>query len=213
MGDITALAREQAQKQIIQGQTLIDQIQIKMKKVVDEFAAGEISREQFQKIYEHYQAQIVLAAQMMMDADSLATMEPTAGETMAIRKGLTAKAKAMTVYYHATGLLLETIGDFDVPVALISPTLNNIGTQVAAGNKVDTRVEKFNNEWLLYMPGKYSTAVMLLSHEPAVRQISIMESMHRDFEGANDNILKSGQADGGALVYPFQAIVRRSVTK
>jgi hypothetical protein len=213
MADITTLAREQAQKQIAEGQTLIDTIQGKMKKIVDEFAAGEISREQFQKIYEHYQGQIVLAAQMMMDADSLSTAELNPGETMAIRKGLTAKAKAMTVYYHATGLLLETIGDFDVPVALISPTLNNIGSQVSAGNKVETRVEKFNNEWLLYMPGKYSTAVMLLSHEPAARQISIMENMQRDFEGANENILKSGHAEGNALVYPFKAVVRRSVAK
>src|SRR5687768_17091903 len=175
-----------AQKQITQGQTLLDQIQGKIKKLIDEFARGEISREQFDKIYEHYQSQIMMATQMMLEADSMAMLGSlTPGETIAIRKGLTAKAKAMTVYYYATGLLLETIGDFDAPIALLSVKLNNIADQVRLGEKLDVIVDKLGDDWVLYVPGKYSTAVMLFSHEPAGRQNGIIQRMHHDFERAN----------------------------
>src|SRR6185369_12963966 len=108
-----------------QGQVLLEQIRTKMNKIVDEFAQGEISREQFNSIYEHYQSQMIMAMQMS-DADVVSNPANAPRETIALRNSLTAKAKAMTVYYHATGLLLETIGDFDVSIARIAPTLNNI---------------------------------------------------------------------------------------
>ena len=211
MVDHITLVQDSVQKQVTQGQEVISLIQGKMKRTVDEFAQGEISREQFHKIYEHYQSQLVMAAQMVAEADSLATLAP--GETIALRRGLTAKAKAVTIYYHATGLLLETIGEFDAPAALISPLLNNIGEQTQRGKVMPTRSEKFQNEWLLFVPGKYSTAVVQLSNEPAGRQIAILEGMHRDFETANNLSLKSGDADSTMLVYPFQSFVRRSVRK
>ncbi len=204
-------ARINSSKQLAQAQGIIDTVQAKMHKVVDEFAQGEISREQFQKIYEHYQNQIILAAQMAAEADSLLGIEMTPGETIAIRSKLVAKAKAMTVYYHATGLLLETLGDFDVSVARIAPTLNGISNQVHRGRNAEVRTEQIGGEWVLFVPGRYSTAVMLFSHEPAVRQVTLIENMHHDFETANQTALKSGQADGTKLVYPFESFVRRSV--
>src|SRR5258708_16218321 len=156
MADIIA-AREFAQQQVTQAQTLIEQIQGKMHKVVNEFSQGDISREQFEKIYEHYQAQILMAAQMAADADTLSIGELTPGETVAIRSKLMGKAKAMTVYYHDTGLLLETIGDFDVSVAKIAPTLNNIGAQASHGGKAPAHTEKSANGWLLFVPRRFST--------------------------------------------------------
>jgi len=200
-------------RQIAQGQAMIEQVRTKLRKVVDEFAQGEISREQFNQIYEHYQSQILMAAQLMADADAITGAPLSPQETYAIRSALTAKAKAMTVYYYATGLLLETIGDFDVSIAVIAPILNEIKTNVQAGQQVATRTDKLGDHWLLYVPGKFSTAIMLLSNEPAVRQIALIETMHRDFEVANEAALKSGNADGTTLVYPFKSFVRRSVRK
>jgi hypothetical protein len=214
MADMATLTgQQQALKHIEQAQSLIDQIQGKIRKVVEEFACGEVSREQFNSIYEHYQSQMMMAAQMMAEADTLNAAAMAAGETFAIRSKLTAKAKAMTVFYHATALLLETIGDLDIPVNHLSPRLNNICDQVQAGLKVETHTEKLGNEWLLYVPGKYSTAVLLLSNEPAGRQIGIIEQFHRDFETANDAALRSGRADSSKLVFTFQSFVRRSSKK
>ena len=206
------LARIMSSKQLAQAQEIIDTVQGKMRKVVDEFAQGDISREQFQEIYEHYQNQIMMAVQMAAEADATVDgLQLTPGETFAIRSKLVAKAKGMTIYYHATGLLLETLGDFDISVAKIAPCLNSICDQVHRGRTADVRTEKMADEWVLYVPGRYSTAVMLFSHEPSVRQISVIENIHRDFETANYTALKSGHADGSKLVYPFKSFVRRSV--
>ncbi|HLY25946.1 MAG TPA: hypothetical protein VKQ72_06380 [Aggregatilineales bacterium] len=206
-------AQDIARNQIAQGQAVIEQVRTKMGKLVDEFARGDISREQFNQVYEHYQSQIVMATQLMIDADAMKGMTITPQETFAIKSALSAKAKAMTVYYHATGLLLEIIGDFDVPVAHISQKLNDLSEKVSAGQKVETQAEKRGDQWLLYVPGKYSTTVMLVLHEPAARQIGIIETMHRDFELANEVALRSGHADGASLVYPFQSFVRKSVQR
>ena len=204
--------RDATKTQVGPGQALMDQIRAKMNKIVDEFAQGEISREQFNQIYEHYQSQMVMAMQMNDTTIPDGTLG-AAKETIALRNSLTAKAKAMTVYYHATGLLLETIGDFDVSVARIAPELNKISASIQAGQKLPPCSDKQGDQWLLYVPGRYSTAVMLFSNEPSGRQTNIVENLHRDFEVANEAALKSGHADGTTLVYPFQLFVRRSMRK
>jgi hypothetical protein len=204
--------RDAINTQVGPGQALIDQIRTKMNKIVDEFAQGEISREQFNQIYEHYQAQIVMAMQVS-DTNLTDGALGSPKETIALRNALTGKAKAMTVYYHATGLLLETLGDFDVSVARIAPELNKLSASIQEGQKVPPRSDKQGDQWLLYVPGRFSTAVMLFSNEPSARQINIVENLHRDFEVANEVALRSGQADGTTLVYPFQLFVRRSMRK
>ncbi|MCC7447079.1 MAG: hypothetical protein IT324_06665 [Anaerolineae bacterium] len=193
------------------GQILLEQIQARMRKAVDEFARGEISREQFQQIYEHYQGQLLLTAQMTSDTDSALPSELAPGQTIAIRRKWSAVAKAMAVYYPATGLLLETIGDFDVPVARLTPGLNHLNECMERGIGVRSRVECFGTEWLAFIPGKYSTSIMLFTNEPSARQIAFVEDMHRDFETANYTALRSGRADGANLVYPFLSFVRKSV--
>lgn len=208
----SAPEREIIKTQTAPGQALLDQIRTKMNKIVDEFAQGEISREQFNQIYEHYQSQMVMAMQMS-DTSVPDSSLGNAKETIALRNALTAKAKAMTVYYHATGLLLETIGDFDVSVAQIAPELNRLSATIQSGKKLPPKSDKQGDQWLLYVPGRYSTAVMLFSNEPSGRQTNIVENLHRDFEVANEAALRSGHADGTTLVYPFQLFVRRSIRK
>ena len=46
-----------------------------------------------------------------------------------------------------------------------------------------------------------------------MRQIAIVQNMHRNFETANQAALRSGQTNSSKLVYPFLSFVRRSVGK
>ncbi len=207
----TFTAQNKVQQQLAERQAFIEQVQQKMHTVANEFAAGEISREQFHRLYEHYQGQIVFAVQLLAEADGTILAGLPAGETIALRKQLTAKAKAMAVYYHATGLLLETIGDFDVPVLSLAPILNDRSDRAESGTLPPPQVKALGSDWLLFISGKYSTSIMVFSHEPAARQIAIIENMHRDFEAANGTALRSGRADASKLVYPFQSFVRKSV--
>jgi hypothetical protein len=207
------MATDNAQK-VATAQKLIEQVTEKLRSVVREFAAGEISQEQFHGIYEHYQGQMLLAAQLASEAD-LASQGalPTPGETIAIRSRLAAKARAMAIFYYATGMLLETLGGLDIPVAETAPILNEIRQKYLKGEEVDVRTERIGKEWLLFVPGAYSVTVMLFSHQPATRQIEMIENMHRDFEKANEAVLKSGSIDGSKLAYPFQMFVQKSIAQ
>lgn len=216
MPDVEQTGKKDAKQQKAEGEAFIEQVQLKMRKIVDEFSRGEISREQFHEIYERYQTQIIMATQLIAEADmtALAASNLSPGETIAIRKRLTAKARAVMIFYHNTGTLLETLGDFDVPATSInklSSVLNEIFGRAQSGEMVESRTERFEPDWLLFVPGKYTTAVMLFSHEPAAQQRTIIERMHRDFEIANINALQGGNANPDKLVYPFLLFVRRSI--
>lgn len=192
---------------------LIEQVQGKMRKLADEFAAGEINGEQFYKIYEHYQVQINLASAMIAEADVLSLGNFTSSETIAIRKKLTGKAKAAAVYYHETSQFLETIGDFELPVAMLTTALSAIVDQVQSRGTAEPVTQQVGRDWVLFVPGRFSTAIMVFSNEPVMRQVAIVQNMHRNFETANEAALRSGQTNAAKLVYPFMTFVRRSVAK
>jgi hypothetical protein len=209
-----AEATDRAQQQAASAQKLIDEITEKLRKVVHEFAEGEISQEQFQGIYEHYQGQMLLVAQMAAEADMSADENlPSAGETLAIRGRLAAKARGMAIFYYVSGMLLETLGGFDIPVEEAARVLSAIHREVLQGVAAAPRTERFGKEWLLFVPGMFSVAVMFFSHQPASRQIEMITAMHQDFEQANEAALRSGKIDGAKLAYPFQLFVKRSLNE
>jgi hypothetical protein len=192
---------------------VIDQVRGKMRQLADEFAAGEINRDQFYKIYAHYQAQINLATGLVDQISQPAAAGLESGETIAIRRQLTALARAAVVYYHSSGEILEIIGDLDLPMTDIIGPCADIAGRVQRFGTADTITRQVGHDWLLFMPGAYSTAVMLFSAEPVMGQIAIVQNMHHDFETANEAALVSGQTRAVQLVYPFLSFVRRSVGK
>lgn len=207
---------------------LIAQLRVKMRKLADEFARGDINREQFHKIYEHYQSQLNLAASTLAQMGDQKVENIQSGETIMLRKQLTAIARAAVVYHHASGEMIETIGELGFPVDTLLPTLTAIAEQVKGGEGHPTKfaprgdtgaplpesqIVTVGKDWALFVPGEFSTAVMIFSNEPVIRQIEIVENMHRDFEIANDAALRSGQTQAAKLVYPFLAFVRRSVKR
>lgn len=196
---------------------LIAQLRVKMRKLADEFARGDINREQFHKIYEHYQSQLNLAASTLAQMGDQKIESIQSGETIMLRKQLTAIARAAVIYHHASGEVIETIGEPGFPVDTLLPTLTAISEQVrgSAGRDPlpESQIVTVGKDWALFVPGEFSTAVMIFSNEPVIRQIEIVENMHRDFEIANEAALHSGQTQAAKLVYPFLAFVRRSVKR
>lgn len=200
-------------KQPLNAQAVIDQVRGKMRQLADEFAAGEINRDQFYKIYAHYQSQINLASGLLDDVNTQAPAGLESGETISIRRQLTALARAAVVYYHASGEFLEIIGDVDIPTADITGPCADLAARVQRFGAADTITRQVGRDWLLFTPGAYSTAVMIFSAEPVMGQIAIAQNMHHDFEVANEAALVSGQTRAVQLVYPFLSFVRRSVGK
>ncbi|MCC7209179.1 MAG: hypothetical protein IT323_17840 [Anaerolineae bacterium] len=200
-------------KQPLDPRAVIDQVRGKMRQLADEFAAGEINRDQFYKIYAHYQAQINLATGLLDQMNQPTPKALESGETIAIRRQFTALARAAVVYYHATGEILEVIGELDLPISEIIGACADLAARVQQFGSAETVTRQVGQSWLLFTPGAHSTAVMLFSAEPVMGQIAIVQNMHRDFEVANEAALVSGQTRAVQLVYPFLSFVRRSVGK
>lgn len=189
-------------------------VEEKIQKLVAEFADGQISREQFHAIYARYSGQLSIANQALAsgnpDAVSIAQGGPP---TVAVRDALMGKAIGLLIYHHRSGTVLETLGNFEVPVTRISSILNDFTFILGSGKHLDHRIEKMDeNQWLLFTPRKTTTIVTLFRHEPSQVQIREIERLHHDFENANSGLDREA-VDADQLAYPFLVFVKKTLKK
>lgn len=191
-------------------EALIAQLRKKLRDLANEFANGDINREQFHTLYERYQSQINLAA---LAADEYAARPSSSpDETIAIRRNLVGKALAMAVYHYRSERFIETLGGFDVPHAQLRPTLKQLAEYAAEGELPEPQTHPYKEHYLLFVAGRYTASIMLFSHEPVVRQITTVQNMHADFEVANAAVLNRPRVVG-ELAVPFFSLVMRSLGK
>lgn len=186
-------------------------IENKIRGLIAEFAEGKISREQFHIIYERYNGQLAIANHALMSGNPDAYSIAQDGiSTIAIRSELMGKAMGLMIYHNKSGVILETLGDFDVPVSHIAPTLNNISLLMDEGKYIERRNEKYSEkQWLHYAAGRFSTVVTEFHHEPSQQQIMEIERLHHDFEHANQSLLQKEVVDTQKLAYPFIVFIRK----
>ena len=186
-------------------------VEAKVEKLVNEFAEGQLNREQFQVIYDRYSSQIEIAEQAIKSGQMDEVYRTrNASSTIAMRDAYEAKATGLITYHYKSHTMLEKLGHFDFPMFLITPLIENFAAQVAQNKFVDNYVEKMGDgQWLLYVPGRFSTVVTLFVNEPSDMQIRKIEQLHRDFEKANRNLLEYDFIDANQLVYPFTVFVQK----
>ncbi|MCU0498815.1 MAG: hypothetical protein MUF87_15800 [Anaerolineae bacterium] len=190
-------------------------IESKIRGLIEEFAEGKISREQFHVIYEKYNAQLSIANHALMsgnpDAVSIAQGGPP---TIAIRDAHMARAKGLLIYHNLSRKTLETLGEFDVPMASIQATLDEFTASMKANRLLERRLVKISDKiWLMVSPGRFTTSVTLFQNQPAEQQSREIERLHRDFEEANRAALERGAVDGSKLAYPFLAFIKKKYTQ
>lgn len=191
------------------------EVEDKIQKIIGEFAEGQLSKEQFHAIYGRYNQQLSIANQALMSGDTTGVDAAKTGPgTVAMRNDLKGKAIGMVIYHHNSGTILETLGDFDVAVDLISPTLNDFSMMISNGKLVDPKTQKFaEKQWLLFIPSKFTTIVTQFRNEPSQSQTRELQRLHHDFEGANQNAISKDIVDKEKLGYPFVVIIRQRFTK
>jgi hypothetical protein len=190
-------------------------VEEKIRNLIGEFAEGKLSREQFHVIYERYSSQLAIANQALItntpEAVSIAQSGPA---TVAVRDALMGRALGLVIYHNRSGVTVETLGDFDVPVTRIAPILNDISAMMESKRLIDRRVEKVDGEkWLLFAAGRFTTVVTLFKHEPSPMQIRELERLHHDFEEANHTLLNKEQVDSTKLAYPFLIFLKQRSQK
>jgi hypothetical protein len=191
-------------------------IQQKIQKLIGEFSEGAISREQFHAVYERYTSQLALADMAAVSGapDSVIGMVQDGPPTIAVKEAHMGKAVGMTIYNNRNGTLLETLGDFDVPPAKLSPILNDFTMLMESGKRVEREIRKIGSkQWLMFAAGKFTTVVTLFHNEPSELQSREIERLHHDFEEANQTFFKNVAVDASKLAYPFLVFVQKKMRK
>jgi hypothetical protein len=196
-------AKARAELQLIEG---------KVKKLVDDFAQGRITRRQFDELYANYQQQremiemaLESATELFMGKEDVDTLEATAS----IRRRYTARPLGGAVYLRGSESPLHAEGDFPVSSELVNSLISSFHAASAELFRTGIRSEIEDGRWLCLVPGRYSMLAIVFSQEPPLAKISLLEDLHRDFEQANSSALTSDAADTADLVYPFAAVLKR----
>lgn len=150
-------------------------------------------------------------ATMVEEASAMPSNAGMQEGTIAIKNRLMGKAVKMAIYHHHARRIVENIGNFDVPLSVLEPIMDGILALQSAGEALAPQTHEYGSMWLLVAPGRYSSALMVFSNEPVVRQVSSVQAMHADFEVANEAILRANTPNG-ELALPFFSIIVKTLT-
>jgi hypothetical protein len=187
------------------------ELQIKMSRLLDEFAEGKLNRDQFHAIYERYNAQMELADQSL-GGDSV-NLNAEEGGTILLRNRYMGKAQGLIIFDIRTGNIIETLGRVEVAMTEIAPTIGYFTEELMVGRVVERVVKQVSeNEWLLFLVGEFTSVVTLFQNEPSSYQTVTMQRMHTEFENANRALfLRRMPISADQMVFPFLSFVQRSM--
>jgi hypothetical protein len=182
----------------------LERLRNKTSQTVQDFSDGLINQHQFQAVYSHYQRQRVAVENALIEMPGSGAWRAAAveGHTSFLRQQHAAQVLSYAIYETASGLPLSHVGDFSVDDALLVPMLSTFRSSTqelfGAGMK---RVELEGGRSLCYVPGRYTTLIVIFSAEPAAIQLRTIEDLHRDFEMVNQYTLSSGKISKLALTF------------
>lgn len=188
-------------------QQFLEKLQEKIGRLADDFANGNINRQQFQELYAHYQREM-RAIETLIETDQGQSEFGDAfqeGESVLIRQKHAAKATGYAIYENSSGMPITTLGKFEVDPALFVPMLSSFRSATAeifGGGLQATAIE--GGRWLCFVPGKYTTMMSLFTAEPAQKQLDFLEQLHRLFEKANRALLTDLPVETSKLVFPHE---------
>jgi hypothetical protein len=206
---LTDASQPQARQQAEQ---YLQRLQQKVNQLAEDFAEGAINREQFQRLYEHYQrerrgVENLLAMETSDDALRAAIGE---GQSIVIRKQHVARAQGYAIYENDSGMPVTTLGKFELDPALVVPMLSSFraaAQEIFGGGIRSTAIE--GGRWLCFVPGELTTLLALFTTEPAQKQMAYIEDLHRLFEKANRHKLTQVPIDASRLLFPHEFFLKK----
>jgi hypothetical protein len=181
------------------------EVQAKTNKLGEDFARGEINRDTFVHLYEHYQQQRQ-AIERLLDISPENWREAVSqGKSIAIRREHFAKALGFSIYENVSGMPLATLGKFDLDPALMVPMLSSYreaAREMFGSRMRSTQIE--NGRWVCFVSGQFTTLIALYNTEPAARQLQQMEETHLFFERANKPRLQQSPINIDGMVFPHE---------
>lgn len=192
-------------------QAFQEDVQRKIRNLLTEFGDGKISNEQFNVLYERFNNQLEMALQVL-DGESPGTQG--GDSTIAIKHATSGKAIGLAIYHHRSGIIIETLGNFDLSPEIISPTLNGFSKKLEDRSFVEPVTRKLSTGmWVVFMARTFTTAVVMFRNEPAPAQIRELERLLHDFEEANHSNLNKMSVDTDKLAKPFIGFVLKKLKR
>lgn len=190
----------------------LNRLQKKINKLAEEFAAGAINRDQFQQLFDHYQKERKAIVNWKETTAGVGNWKDISseGKSIVIRSRHSAKVIGYAVYANDSGMPLTTIGEFELDPELAVPMLSSYRAatkEIFGGEISSTEIE--GGRWLCFVPGERTTLLALFTTEPANRQMTIIEDLHRLFETANRRHLTASPYDPNALAFPHSSFLGR----
>ncbi|MEW6717917.1 MAG: hypothetical protein AB1345_10495 [Chloroflexota bacterium] len=188
-----------------QAKVYIEKVRDKIEKLAQDFAAGTINRDQFQKLYSHYQREIQQVESLLVSDPQSWESAVTEGQSVLIRRKHLARAKAYALYDNQTGLPIGVLGNFDFDPALLVPMLSSYRSatkEIFGGGMRFSQIE--GGQWVCFVPGEFTTLLALFTNEPAAKQLEYLDELHRLFEQANRPHLMQKSIDTSRLLYPHE---------
>lgn len=182
----------------------LQELRRKMARLAEDFAQGKLNRMQFQEIYAHYQQQrqAVEAAIVSTQGSDQWRSSVAIGTTGILRERHAARILSYATYDNATSLPLASVGAFRIDTSLLVPMLSSFrsaATEIFGAGLRSTEIE--GGRWLCFVPGNFTTLMVLFSVEPARIQLTLIEDLHRDFEVANRAALSAGRGTDAAELF------------
>lgn len=179
-----------------------------MMKLAEDFAQGRVNRTQFEELYKHYIQERATIERMaeVQPASTAWKGAVTAGESVLIRRKHAALPLGYAVYLNVNSMPLRSVGDFKVDAALLVPMLSayrSATAEIFGSGLKSSEIE--GGRWMCFVPGMYTTLIVLFSVEPARLQMEMLEQLHSHFERANQPVFEAGIPDPAKLVYPHAA--------
>lgn len=189
----------------------LQQVEAKLDRTVQDLADGLINRAQFENLYRHYQNQRRMLQGLLAEGGGHVPDSLTAGESMVIRHKYAAKVLAYAVYDNESSVPLHTMGNFPVDSDLVVGFLS--GFRSAAAEILGAgaaRAEAEDGKVLCYVPGRYSTLILLYSSDPAEIDVRSLRHTHLHFETLNDNLLKQRPIPADKLFFNYDMVLKLS---
>ena len=185
-------------------QKFLGELRGKMAELAEDFAQGKLNRMQFQEIYTHYQHQRQKIEEALISASGLDSWQSRVpmGMTGLLRERHAAKILSYAIYDNGTSLPLASMGEFRIDTSLLVPMLSSFrsaATEMFGAGLRSTEIE--GGHWLCFVPGEFTTLMVLFSVEPARVQLTLIEDLHRDFEIANHAALANGRGREAAELF------------
>ncbi len=192
-----------------------DKVQRKIQALLQEFAEGKLSQAQFDVLYDRYHSQLLLAEYAVESGSNEAVeMAQDVPSTIAVREAAKGKAMGLTIFHKKSGIMLEMLGDFDVPPDILNPLLVGIVPMIESGEDIGRHVERVGaRAWLLFTVGHFTVVVTLFHNEPSPMQNKEIGRLHQDFEAANHVLLVGDNVNANQLAYPFVVFVQQRLSE